>query len=203
MQRFSHHGVSRVSCSGCIVPFALQSHPLFEVACIADTRGVRNKSLASSPRLAQVCCGDSQKKRRRHRRRWNSISEKPTLFPKKTPPYLNGSGAAALADESDYVFYCPLTLVLAFPISAAAAFALIVGRIFVRLHPVHVTRFFSEPHSQFRAPPVWYSITRVSKKLRSFFRSIISLIQGKGFSSCANSVSSPICCARRFAMNLK
>ena len=38
-------------------------------------------------------------------------------------------------------------------------------------------------YSQFSAPPVWYSITRVSKKLRSFFRSIISLIHGKGFSS--------------------
>ena len=48
-------------------------------------------------------------------------------------------------------------------------------------------------YSQFSAPPVWYSITRVSKKLRSFFRSIISLIHGKGFSSCGNSASSPIC----------
>lgn len=56
-------------------------------------------------------------------------------------------------------------------------------------------------HSQLSAPPVWYSITRVSKKLRSFFRSIISLIQGKGFSSCGNKGSRPICCARRFAMN--
>jgi hypothetical protein len=37
--------------------------------------------------------------------------------------------------------------------------------------------------SQDRAPPVWYSMTRVSKKLRSFLRSIISLIQGNGFSS--------------------
>src|SRR5262249_54151378 len=41
--------------------------------------------------------------------------------------------------------------------------------------PPRVTR-----HSQFNAPPVWYSMTRVSKKLRSFFRSIISLIHGKG-----------------------
>ncbi len=55
--------------------------------------------------------------------------------------------------------------------------------------------------SQFSAPPVWYSMTLVSKKLRSFFRSIISLIHGKGFSSCSNSASRPICCARRFAMN--
>jgi hypothetical protein len=38
-------------------------------------------------------------------------------------------------------------------------------------------------YSQFSAPPVWYSVTRVSKKLRSFFRSIISLIHGNGFSS--------------------
>jgi hypothetical protein len=42
----------------------------------------------------------------------------------------------------------------------------------------------TEPgYSQFSAPPVWYSVTRVSKKLRSFFRSIISLIHGNGFSS--------------------
>jgi hypothetical protein len=50
------------------------------------------------------------------------------------------------------------------------------------------------------APPDWYSMTRVSKKLRSFFRSIISLIHGNGFSSCGNIASMPICCARRFAM---
>ena len=55
-------------------------------------------------------------------------------------------------------------------------------------------------YSQFSAPPVWYSVTRVSKKLRSFFRSIISLIHGNGFSSWANIASRPICCARRFAM---
>jgi len=54
--------------------------------------------------------------------------------------------------------------------------------------------------SQDRAPPVWYSMTRVSKKLRSFFRSIISLIQGKGFSSLGNSSSNPIWVARRLAM---
>ena len=54
--------------------------------------------------------------------------------------------------------------------------------------------------SQESAPPDWYSITRVSKKLRSFFRSIISLIQGKGFSSLGKSTSSPICVARRLAM---
>ena len=33
------------------------------------------------------------------------------------------------------------------------------------------------------APPVWYSMTRVSKKFLSFLRSIISLIHGNGFSS--------------------
>ena len=40
----------------------------------------------------------------------------------------------------------------------------------------------------------------VSKKLRSFFKSIISLIHGNGFSSLGNSSSNPICVARRFAM---
>src|SRR3954468_22190156 len=55
-------------------------------------------------------------------------------------------------------------------------------------------------HSQFSAPPVWYSITRVSKKLRSFFRSIISLIHGKGFCAPGYSVSRPICWQRRLAM---
>ena len=33
------------------------------------------------------------------------------------------------------------------------------------------------------APPVWYSVTRVSKKFFSFLRSIISLIHGNGFSA--------------------
>lgn len=58
-------------------------------------------------------------------------------------------------------------------------------------------------YSQLSAPPVWYSITRVSKKFRSFFKSIISLIHGNGFSSCANIGSRPICCARRLAMKRK
>jgi hypothetical protein len=57
-----------------------------------------------------------------------------------------------------------------------------------------------QAQSQDSAPPVWYSMTRVSKKLRSFFRSIISLIQGKGFSSLGNKASKPICTARRLAM---
>jgi hypothetical protein len=55
-------------------------------------------------------------------------------------------------------------------------------------------------HSQFKAPPVWYSITRVSKKFRSFFRSIISLIHGNGLSTVSNNGSMPICWQRRFAM---
>src|SRR2546421_3677995 len=55
-------------------------------------------------------------------------------------------------------------------------------------------------YSQFKAPPVWYSMTRVSKKLRSFLRSIISLIHGNGFCAPAYSVSRPICWQRRFAM---
>ena len=38
----------------------------------------------------------------------------------------------------------------------------------------------SRYQSQDSAPPVWYSVTLVSKKFFSFFRSIISLIQGKG-----------------------
>ena len=42
---------------------------------------------------------------------------------------------------------------------------------------------FFGAQSQESAPPDWYSITRVSKKLRSFFKSIISLIHGNGFSS--------------------
>ena len=56
--------------------------------------------------------------------------------------------------------------------------------------------------SQDSAPPDWYSSTRVSKKLRSFFRSIISLIHGNGFSSFGNSASSPIWVARRFDVRI-
>jgi hypothetical protein len=54
--------------------------------------------------------------------------------------------------------------------------------------------------SQESAPPVWYSMTRVSKKFRSFLRSIISLIHGNGFVAPGNSASSPICWQRRFAI---
>ena len=72
----------------------------------------------------------------------------------------------------------------------------------VRTHRTGARRAYLEvlAQSHDRAPPVWYSMTRVSKKLRSFFRSIISLIQGKGFSSFGNNASRPICIARRFAM---
>ena len=55
-------------------------------------------------------------------------------------------------------------------------------------------------YSQLSAPPDWYSMTRVSKKLRSFLRSIISAIQGNGLSSAGNIASMPICCARRLAI---
>ena len=47
--------------------------------------------------------------------------------------------------------------------------------------------------SQLSAPPVWYSMTRVSKKFFSFLRSIISDIQGKGLDAPENNRSSPIC----------
>ena len=38
-------------------------------------------------------------------------------------------------------------------------------------------------YSQLSAPPLRYSVTRLSKKFFSFLRSIVSLIQGKGFRS--------------------
>ena len=37
--------------------------------------------------------------------------------------------------------------------------------------------------SQFKAPPVLYSVTRVSKKFFSFFKSITSLIHGNGLAT--------------------
>src|SRR5262245_12942818 len=55
-------------------------------------------------------------------------------------------------------------------------------------------------YSQFSAPPVWYSMTRVSKKFLSFFRSIISLIHGNGLAAPGKSGSRPICWQRRLAM---
>src|SRR5205814_3779154 len=84
--------------------------------------------------------------------------------------------------------------------------------IFLRLagrdsHRVELLKHVAPPralpfslYSQFSAPPVWYSMTRVSKKLRSFFRSIISLIHGKGLLAPAKSGSRPICWQRRLAM---
>jgi hypothetical protein len=56
------------------------------------------------------------------------------------------------------------------------------------------------PYSQFSAPPFWYSITRVSKKFFSFFKSIASDIQGNGFSVSSNTRCSPSCAQRRLAM---
>src|SRR5260221_9652570 len=67
------------------------------------------------------------------------------------------------------------------------------------MHLIPLLVHVAPPHSQFKAPPVWYSMTRVSKKLRSFLSSIISLIQGKGFCAPAYSVSSPTSCQRRLA----
>jgi hypothetical protein len=58
---------------------------------------------------------------------------------------------------------------------------------------VWVARFHPALQSQLSAPPVWYSMTRVSKKFFSFLRSIISDIQGKGLDAPENSRSSPIC----------
>src|SRR5579871_756912 len=55
-------------------------------------------------------------------------------------------------------------------------------------------------YSQVNEPPLWYSITRVSKKFFSFFKSIASLIHGNGFSDGGNTGSSPSCPQRRFAM---
>src|SRR5690349_21657429 len=58
-------------------------------------------------------------------------------------------------------------------------------------------------HSQLSAPPVWYSVTRVSKKFFSFLRSMTSLIHGNGFSAPGYSCLMPICAQRRLAMNFR
>src|SRR6056297_1984228 len=58
----------------------------------------------------------------------------------------------------------------------------------------------SDAQSQDRVPPVWYSVTRVSKKFFSFFRSIISLIHGKGLETPANCSGRPTWAQRRLAM---
>src|SRR5262249_656129 len=55
-------------------------------------------------------------------------------------------------------------------------------------------------YSQLKAPPFWYSITRVSKKFFSFFKSIAPDIQGKGFSASSNTGASPSWAQRRLAM---
>jgi hypothetical protein len=57
------------------------------------------------------------------------------------------------------------------------------------------------PQSQLSAPPVWYSVTRVSKKFFSFFRSSTSDIQGKGLVAPAYCSGRPIWEQRRLAMN--
>src|SRR5688572_8209036 len=81
--------------------------------------------------------------------------------------------------------------------------------IFLRLarrdpHRVELLKHVAPPrwscYSQFSAPPVWYSMTRVSKKLRSFLRSIISLIHGNGLLAPGYRMSRPICWQRRLAM---
>ena len=53
---------------------------------------------------------------------------------------------------------------------------------------------------QANAPPFWYSMTRVSKKFFSFFRSMASLFHGKGFSASANTGARPNWAQRRLAM---
>src|SRR5690606_32738168 len=52
----------------------------------------------------------------------------------------------------------------------------------------------------FNDDPVWYSVTRVSKKFFSFFRSMASDIHGNGFSVAANSGARPSCVQRRLVM---
>ncbi len=51
----------------------------------------------------------------------------------------------------------------------------------------------AQSQSQLSAPPVLYSVTRVSKKFFSFLRSIISLIHGNGLVAPGNIWSRPIC----------
>ncbi|HJW56386.1 MAG TPA: hypothetical protein VJ577_14040 [Burkholderiaceae bacterium] len=73
------------------------------------------------PNLRNQCNGDSRldlaviaQKCRQQRQHWNTISEMPIYFSKKTPPCPIKSDAAAQADEIDPVFYCSLTLIIAF-----------------------------------------------------------------------------------------
>jgi len=51
------------------------------------------------------------------------------------------------------------------------------------------------------APPLWYSVTRVSKKFFSFLRSSTSDIHGNGFTAPGHCSGSPICWQRRLATN--
>ena len=57
--------------------------------------------------------------------------------------------------------------------------------------------------SQLKAPPVWYSVTRVSKKFFSFFRSRTSDIHGKGLLTPGYCSGRPIWLQRRLAMNCR
>ena len=111
--------------------------------------------------------------------RWEYAKRFAALGQRKIGPSAANTGAKSNAHS--------LVALLAFAILEIMLFLLVLS--------------LSASHqSQDRAPPDWYSITRVSKKLRSFFKSIISLIHGNGFSSFGNRVSSPICVARRLAM---
>lgn len=165
-------------------------HPLTYAALQPNSRHV----------FRSICCDRPLKSRQSQNRRRKSVSERTNLFPKKKPPYPIESDKAVWSEENLSVVYCSLIWIVAF------RFFCMPGRHFLFPTAKCSCLIFqqyctSKLYSQLSAPPVWYSMTRVSKKLRSFFRSIISLIQGKGFSSCSNIGSKPICCARRFAMN--
>lgn len=154
-------------------------------------------------RFHGICHDRPVKQRQLLSRRRESVSERTNLFPKKKPPYPIESDKAVSARRElvGRLLFINLDCCLSFFLQAGQAF------FYPRL-PNASALFLSSTarpnfYSQLSAPPVWYSMTRVSKKLRSFFRSIISLIQGKGFSSCSNIGSKPICCARRLAMNLR
>jgi hypothetical protein len=58
--------------------------------------------------LKRRCDSRSQKKRRPQCRRRNTVSEKPTGFSGKKPPFLTGSGSAAKTEKIDSFVYCPL-----------------------------------------------------------------------------------------------
>jgi hypothetical protein len=62
------------------------------------------------------------------------------------------------------------------------------------------TRTEWPPQSQLSAPPFWYSVTLVSKKFFSFFRSMASDIQGNGLSVSAKTGAKPSWAQRRLAM---